>query len=241
MTSSGIDARLDLSQPLERGLAPQRLAWLRCLAKLQVHVARGPRRQRALDRLRPASRRQPALGSGGHPDRVHRVRRVDRGQRAVLRARAAELAAQLPQLDRQQREPAPGAGGLRRTSSTASLRQRRRASGRRRSRAPDARDPCADGWLGAPASRSLDRVVDRAQRAQRRQQPIGLGRSPRWIASTSDERLAADRLGDLRDRRQVQQPTDRRQLVRELALGELAPGMQDLGRRARADTTGCPA
>jgi hypothetical protein len=43
------------------------------------------------------------------------------------------------------------------------------------------------------------------------------------------ERLATDGFGDLRDRREIHEPTDRGQLVGEIALSQLSPGVQDLG------------
>jgi hypothetical protein len=73
-----------------------------------------------------------------------------------------------------------------------------------------------------------DGVVDRPQSAQRGEQRVRLCRIAHVIGLHDHERLAADGLGDLLDWREVEQPADRGQLVRDLSPGQLGPGVQHL-------------
>ena len=72
-----------------------------------------------------------------------------------------------------------------------------------------------------------DRVVDRPERAQRGEQVVGVYRVAEVVGLDDRERLATDRFGDLRDRREIEEPTDSGQLVRQIALSQLPPGVQD--------------
>ena len=76
---------------------------------------------------------------------------------------------------------------------------------------------------------SGDGVVDRAECAQRAEQRVGLGRVAGVVGLHDHERLAADLLGDLRDGREVEEAADRGELVRDLAAGQVGPGVQHLG------------
>ena len=83
-------------------------------------------------------------------------------------------------------------------------------------------------WRAAATGHRRDRVHRRPERAQRREQRVGLGRVAEVDRLDDDERLAAQRLGDLRDRREVEDAPDRRHLVGHAAASQLAPGVQHL-------------
>ena len=75
-----------------------------------------------------------------------------------------------------------------------------------------------------------DRVHDRAERAQRLEQALAVGVLVAGPDRLDDhERLAADGLRDLRDRRELEDAADRGHLVRQVVRPG-APRLQDLGR-----------
>jgi hypothetical protein len=156
----------------------------------------------------------------------------------VLGPLAAQLAAEVAQLDRRERELGVRAGHL----DEGVERVRRKMVDH---------EPVAGGrnWLlgvhvHVAERRHLDggdRVVQRPERAQRREQLVGVDRVAEVVGLDDRERLATDRFGDLRDRREVQEPTDGGQLVRQIALSQLPRPRGRAGRwrsRARSRSRG---
>ncbi len=165
------------------------------------------------------------LGSGGDADGEQRVLGVDGGERPVLRARPRELAAEVPQLERDERRARRGAG--RRDELLDRLRRQRpeqqslAAGGDRMLRVH-----VHAGELGCRAR--PDRVHDGAERAERGEQLVGDLRLAEVYGLDHDERLTSQRLRDVGDRREPEVAGDRRQLVGRLVAGELRPGVEDL-------------
>ena len=69
--------------------------------------------------------------------------------------------------------------------------------------------------------------LTRPERVQRREQLVGFYRVAEVVGLDDRERLTTDGFGDPRDRRQIQEPPDGGQLVRQIALSQLPPGVQD--------------
>ena len=142
----------------------------------------------------------------------------------MLGSRAAQLAAEVAQLDRHERELGLRAGDL----DKGVERVRRKIVDH---------EPVAGGrdWLlgvhvYVAERRHLDGgdcVVESAERPQRGEQLVRLCRVADVVGIDDRKRLAADGFGELRDRREIHEPADGGELVRQSALSQLPPGVQD--------------
>jgi hypothetical protein len=147
-----------------------------------------------------------------HPDAEGQERRVERRERAVMRSRAGERAADVADLGRHERRARAGAGGrdegvdclgreLAEHHPLAGVRHRLRR---------------VHVQLGDPDRRHhRERVHRRAELAQRLQQLGAFALVAEHDRLDDHELTAAKRLRDVRDGRELEDATNRRDLVRD--------------------------
>ena len=107
-----VDVRADLAEAVQRSLAEQRLGINAMLGEVRVAVAVVDNRQRLAGRCERVAQGRRHLGHREHPDRErHELAAQGAERTAVLRA-PPERAAEVAELEREQRRPGARADGL---------------------------------------------------------------------------------------------------------------------------------